>query len=172
MIEITESGQTYLRELLAKQNCEGIAIRVFVLDGGTPKTSKTNVLDNVIPGLRVTLKGVTSAPASIGVGEPALDRDAIKDKVKAFVNAYNAVVDATRSELTEKPIADSLESAKLTVRLAAEARRQVVVAQNYRYSPAMAHLRRVLGWVDSGREDELHPVDSAGAHRRNDHLGR
>lgn len=37
MIKITESGQTYLRELLAKQNCEGIGIRVFVLDGGTPK---------------------------------------------------------------------------------------------------------------------------------------
>lgn len=37
MIDITESGQTYLRELLQKQNCEGIGIRVFVLDGGTPK---------------------------------------------------------------------------------------------------------------------------------------
>jgi Fe/S biogenesis protein NfuA len=37
MIEITESGQTYLRDLLAKQKCEGIGIRVFVLDGGTPK---------------------------------------------------------------------------------------------------------------------------------------
>lgn len=37
MIDITESGQTYLRELLAKQNCDGIGIRVFVLDGGTPK---------------------------------------------------------------------------------------------------------------------------------------
>lgn len=37
MIEITESGQTYLKELLDKQDCEGIAIRVFVLDGGTPK---------------------------------------------------------------------------------------------------------------------------------------
>ena len=37
MIDITESGQTYLRDLLAKQDCEGIAIRVFVLDGGTPK---------------------------------------------------------------------------------------------------------------------------------------
>lgn len=36
-IEITESGQTYLIELLEKQDCEGIAIRVFVLDGGTPK---------------------------------------------------------------------------------------------------------------------------------------
>jgi len=37
MIEITESGQKYLYELLSKQDCEGIAIRVFVLDGGTPK---------------------------------------------------------------------------------------------------------------------------------------
>jgi len=37
MIEITESGQDYLKQLLEKQDCEGIAIRVFVLDGGTPK---------------------------------------------------------------------------------------------------------------------------------------
>lgn len=37
MITITDSAQEYLKELLAKQNCEGIAIRVFVLDGGTPK---------------------------------------------------------------------------------------------------------------------------------------
>jgi Fe/S biogenesis protein NfuA len=37
MITITESAQEYLQELLAKQNCEDIAIRVFVLDGGTPK---------------------------------------------------------------------------------------------------------------------------------------
>ena len=37
MIEITDSGQKYLLGLLDKQDCEGIAIRVFVLDGGTPK---------------------------------------------------------------------------------------------------------------------------------------
>ncbi len=37
MIEISKSGQKYLSELLAKQDCEGIGIRVFVLDGGTPK---------------------------------------------------------------------------------------------------------------------------------------
>ena len=29
MIEISESAQAYLRDLLAKQNCEGIAIRVI-----------------------------------------------------------------------------------------------------------------------------------------------
>ncbi len=37
MIDITDSGQKYLADLLKKQDCEGIAIRVFVLDGGTPK---------------------------------------------------------------------------------------------------------------------------------------
>lgn len=37
MIEITSSGQEYLLNLLQKQDCDDIAIRVFVLDGGTPK---------------------------------------------------------------------------------------------------------------------------------------
>ena len=36
MIEITESAQGYLRELLAKQDDEGVAIRVFVSQPGTP----------------------------------------------------------------------------------------------------------------------------------------
>ncbi|HLT64485.1 MAG TPA: Fe-S biogenesis protein NfuA [Pseudohongiella sp.] len=37
MITITESAQEYLAELLAKQDAEGIGIRVFILDPGTPK---------------------------------------------------------------------------------------------------------------------------------------
>ncbi|MEE8057790.1 MAG: Fe-S biogenesis protein NfuA [Pseudomonadales bacterium] len=37
MITITESGQTYLVDLLAKQESEGIAVRVFILDAGTSK---------------------------------------------------------------------------------------------------------------------------------------
>lgn len=37
MITITESAQEYLTELLAKQDCEGIAVRIFILDAGTPK---------------------------------------------------------------------------------------------------------------------------------------
>ncbi len=36
MIEISESAQTYLCELLAKQEEEGISIRVFVAQPGTP----------------------------------------------------------------------------------------------------------------------------------------
>ena len=36
-IEITESAENYLADLLAKQDCEGIGIRMFVSDPGTPK---------------------------------------------------------------------------------------------------------------------------------------
>ena len=35
-INITESAQGYLKELLDKQDCEGIGIRMFVTDPGTP----------------------------------------------------------------------------------------------------------------------------------------
>ena len=36
-VNITESAQAYLAGLLEKQNCEGIGIRMFVSDPGTPK---------------------------------------------------------------------------------------------------------------------------------------
>ena len=74
---------------------------LYSLDGGAQLSSRTNVLENAIPGLRITLKGITAAPATVTVGEPTLDRAAVKAKVKAFVDAYNAVVDTTRGKLTE-----------------------------------------------------------------------
>jgi flagellar hook-associated protein 2 len=73
----------------------------YRIGAGAQQLSSTNVVENAIPGVRLTLKGITAAPASVTVTEPALDRDAIKTKVKAFVDAYNAVVDTTRSKLTE-----------------------------------------------------------------------
>lgn len=36
-INITEAAQAYLRDLLAKQNSEGIGVRIFVENAGTPK---------------------------------------------------------------------------------------------------------------------------------------
>ena len=37
MINITEAAQGYLAELLAKQDVEDIAVRIFILDAGTPR---------------------------------------------------------------------------------------------------------------------------------------
>lgn len=36
IIQITDSAQEYLAELLAKQNVEGIAVRIFITQPGTP----------------------------------------------------------------------------------------------------------------------------------------
>ena len=76
----------------------------YSIDGGPTLTSSSNVLENAVPGLRITLKGVTAAPATVTVGAPELDRDAVKGKIKAFVDAYNAVVDTTRAKVTEKAV--------------------------------------------------------------------
>jgi len=35
-IDITPSAQEYLAELLSKQDVEGISVRIFVTDPGTP----------------------------------------------------------------------------------------------------------------------------------------
>jgi flagellar hook-associated protein 2 len=76
----------------------------YSVDGVAQPPSQTNVLESAVPGLRITLKGVTSSPATVTVSEPTLDRTAVKAKITAFVDAYNAVVDTTRSALSEKPI--------------------------------------------------------------------
>jgi flagellar hook-associated protein 2 len=71
----------------------------------TVLTSQSNTLDDAIPGVRLQLKGVSTAFTSITVGGPATDTEAMKTKVKAFVDAYNAVVTSTRAKLTEKAVA-------------------------------------------------------------------
>jgi flagellar hook-associated protein 2 len=79
----------------------------YRLNGATePSFWESNVIEHAIPGVRLTLKGVTTAPATVSVGEPALDRSAIADKVKAFVSAYNAVVDTTRTHLGQEAAAN------------------------------------------------------------------
>jgi flagellar hook-associated protein 2 len=77
----------------------------YRLDGSaTVQQSETNVVDNAIPGLRLTLKAVSSTPVSINVGQADIDRTAIASKVKTFVDAYNAVVNTTRAEVAEKSV--------------------------------------------------------------------
>jgi flagellar hook-associated protein 2 len=79
----------------------------YKVDGGTEKSSDTNVLESEIPGLRIALKGVTSSPVSVTIDPPAPDTDKVKTKVKAFVDAYNALVDATNSRVSEKSVKDA-----------------------------------------------------------------
>jgi flagellar hook-associated protein 2 len=81
----------------------------YLLDGDvTERESATNVVEDAIPGVRLTFKGTTSEPASIVVGAPGIDRDKVKAEVKAFVEAYNAVVTTMRTKVSEKRVQDAV----------------------------------------------------------------
>jgi flagellar hook-associated protein 2 len=62
-------------------------------------------------GVELTLKSTTTGPVSVAAGDPAVDQDAIKSKVTAFVTAYNSTVDLIRAKLAEKPVAGATSSA-------------------------------------------------------------
>jgi flagellar hook-associated protein 2 len=76
----------------------------FRIGSGAQQLWSSNIVEHAIPGVRLTFKGVTSSPATVTVSENTLDRDGIKAKLKAFVDAYNAVVDTTRGKLTEQAV--------------------------------------------------------------------
>jgi flagellar hook-associated protein 2 len=79
----------------------------YSLDAGaTWKTSSSNVLTEAIVGLKITLKGTTPSAETINVGVAGVDTAAVKEKLKAFVTAYNDVITATRAKVDEKGVRD------------------------------------------------------------------
>jgi flagellar hook-associated protein 2 len=78
---------------------------LYKVDGAaTDTSSETNVLDNAIPGLRLTLKGVTSSAATVTTTSANIDQSGIQTKVQNFVNAYNAVVDLANSDMSQQRV--------------------------------------------------------------------
>ncbi|MDO9353737.1 MAG: flagellar filament capping protein FliD [Solirubrobacteraceae bacterium] len=74
----------------------------FTVDGGSLQSSPTNAVTGALPGVDLNLKKLGSA--GITVGAPGPDTDALTTKVKAFVDAYNAVLDSARSAVNEQPV--------------------------------------------------------------------
>ena len=73
---------------------------------GTSYTRTSNTVTDAVAGLELTLNGLTTTPVKVEVTEPEVDDAGLAARVKAFVEAYNAVVDATRSRTTEKRVAN------------------------------------------------------------------
>jgi flagellar hook-associated protein 2 len=91
---------------LANDPAKDVAGRnaIYELNGVLQPESATNTLETAIPGVRLTLKGTTSDPVSVNVGAPSVDRTKVKDEIKQFVDAYNALVTATRTKVGEKKV--------------------------------------------------------------------
>lgn len=73
---------------------------------GVAATSSSNLIGEAVPGLELTLKSPTSGPVTVTVGNPEPNHDEIKEKLKAFVSAYNAAVEAIHSRLAETRVAN------------------------------------------------------------------
>ena len=107
--------------------------------------------------------------------EAALERtpaDAVLTVTPPVVHVEHARLAFSRGlhVLTEKPIGHDLPNAQLMVELARKAKRQLLVAQNYRYSSPMQRLKTLLaerpvGAFGHGHIDFYIPADFTGSFR-------
>jgi flagellar hook-associated protein 2 len=77
-----------------------------ILVDGVEHTASSNVVTDAIPGVQLTLKGVTTAPATVSVSSPAPDLEAVKAKLRAFVDQYNSTIDFISGKLSEERVKD------------------------------------------------------------------
>jgi flagellar hook-associated protein 2 len=88
---------------------------LYKVDGDTAdRSSESNVVDNALPGLRLTFSGVTSTPASITTTAAQIDQGSITTKVQAFVNAYNSLVGLANNDIGEKKVVNPKTTSDLT----------------------------------------------------------
>lgn len=76
----------------------------YSIDGvaGTPSASDT--IANAIPGITLTLGGVTTSnPVTVTVSPPGPSTSSITSAVTAFVQAYNAAIGQVQTQLTTAP---------------------------------------------------------------------
>lgn len=104
----TGTGQSFTvsgQMLDAQTSTKAGVNTLFTVNGSAYSTTGTTSAD-AIPGIELSLNGVTAAgtPVRVTVSAPEASHDEVVKKAKAFVEAYNAVVDATRSRLTEKRV--------------------------------------------------------------------
>ncbi len=79
----------------------------YSVDGGsTWKTSSSNTISDAIIGVKITAKAITASPVTVNVSVAGVDTAVVKEKLKAFVSAYNDVITATRAKIDEKGVRD------------------------------------------------------------------
>jgi len=71
---------------------------------GTPNSSTNSGATQTIPGVSLSLNGVTgSTPATVTVGSPAPSTQNIQTAVQQFITDYNSAITAIQTQLTQSP---------------------------------------------------------------------
>ena len=72
---------------------------------GAPGSSSSNTVPGAIPGVNLTLTGVTttSGPVTVNVGAPAADSTKVESALNQFITDYNAALSTIQTQLAQKP---------------------------------------------------------------------
>jgi flagellar hook-associated protein 2 len=80
---------------------------IYTVDG-ISGSSASNVVTGAIPGVTLTLSGVTTTagPVTVNVSAPAADSSKVETALKAFITDYNAALSTIQAQLSQKPTAN------------------------------------------------------------------
>jgi len=80
---------------------------LYSVNGGTQQSSLSNTLTRAIPGVSLSLTGLTnSGPVTVNVSPPAPSSTAITAAVTKFVNDYNSTITAIQTQLAQTPVSN------------------------------------------------------------------
>jgi flagellar hook-associated protein 2 len=102
----TGVGLTVTAPDLAEDTAKHRAARmaIYEIDGVEQPHSLSNTVTNGLAGIELTLKSLTTSPVTVTVGAPGPDQTKLKEKLTAFVDAYNSTVDLIKAKTEEKTV--------------------------------------------------------------------
>jgi flagellar hook-associated protein 2 len=125
----------------------------FTVNGTRYTDRASNLVVDVLPGLTLSLKGPTASDATVTVGAPAANTDAIKTKVQAFVDQYNSTIEFIRAKLAEKKVPNATN---------ADDRAKGVLAGDRGLATVLAGLRSAISDPVAGAAAGLDRMSQAG----------
>lgn len=100
-IQVTDPGGTLAEQTALAQNGQDAQYTI----NGVSGSSTTDTVTGAIPGVTLTLNGVTAtdAPVTIDVQQPTTNVSAIETAVNQFVSDYNSAVNSIESSIDTEP---------------------------------------------------------------------
>jgi flagellar hook-associated protein 2 len=125
----------------------------YTVDGGAQQSSASNIVTAAIPGATLTFKGVMAAAASVVVGSPGPNTDAVSGKIQAFVDQYNSTVDFINSKLKEKKVVNPTTD---------DDRAKGVLNADPALGGILSQLREAVGDIFTGASPDLNQLSLVG----------
>lgn len=101
-IQVSDPGGTLVEQTALAQEGRNAE---FSVNGGTSLTSQSNTVTNAIPGVSLTLSGLTNnGPVTVNVAPPTASASAVTTAVNQFVSDYNSTITAIQTQLAQTPV--------------------------------------------------------------------